>query len=39
MLLLAAPGSGKRVHYLLHAASLISFAALAWWSKPPAGAR
>jgi len=39
MLLLAASGSGKPVHYLLHAASLVCFAALAWWSKLPARAR
>jgi hypothetical protein len=34
ILLLASSGSGKPGHYLLHAASLFCFAALAWWSRP-----
>lgn len=39
MLLLAASGAGGPVHYLLHAASLLCFAGLAWWSSraTPAG--
>ena len=32
MLLLAASGAGEPVHYLLHGASLLCFAALAWAS-------
>jgi len=33
MLLLTVSGTGELVHYLLHAASLLCFAALAWWSS------
>jgi hypothetical protein len=33
MLLLAASGAGELVHYLLHAASLLCFGALAWWGR------
>jgi len=35
MLLLASSGAGTPVHYLLHGASLLCFAALAWWSSRP----
>jgi hypothetical protein len=33
MLLLASSGAGTSVHYLLHGASLLCFAALAWCSR------
>ena len=39
MLLLASSGAGEPVHYLLHGASLICFAVLAWWSSLPPSAR
>ena len=35
MLLLASSGAGEPVHYVLHGASLICFAALAWRSSLP----
>ena len=33
MLLLAASGAGGPLNYLLHGASLLCFAALAWWTS------
>jgi len=33
MLLLALAGAGTPAHFLLHAASLLCFAALAWWAR------
>ena len=36
MLLLASSGDAEAGHYFLHAASLLCFAGLAWWSSRPA---
>ncbi|MCC2978025.1 DUF4267 domain-containing protein [Sphingomonas sp. PL-96] len=35
LLLLASSGAGRPMHYLLHGASLLGFAALALWSRQP----
>jgi hypothetical protein len=39
LLLLASAGTGRRVHYLLHGASLLCFAGLALWIRRAASAQ